>query len=185
MYLFLVPLLAGFAFNSTSAFTTFYSRHLGGRAGRLVCVLLRDVLGIPLWALGYFLAARVSASYLFAARLISSILACLLILAGAMIICTGLWSLRGRAALPSVQDTLVTDGLYAHIRHPLYTGMSLELGGLFLLLPTLPVLIACLLGVLWIFFQARLEERDLVQRLPAYTDYMQRVPRFLPRLWHG
>jgi hypothetical protein len=30
--------------------------------------------------------------------------------------------------------------------------------------------------------QARLEEVDLVQRLPAYREYMEEVPRLIPRL---
>ena len=72
-------------------------------------------------------------------------------------------------------------GLYAHIRHPLYSGMILELVGLFLWIPTLTVLMACMLGVVWVMIQARLEEMDLVKRLPAYREYMQRVPRFMPK----
>lgn len=31
--------------------------------------------------------------------------------------------------------------------------------------------------------QTRLEEIDLLQRMPNYRDYMNAVPRFLPRLW--
>jgi protein-S-isoprenylcysteine O-methyltransferase Ste14 len=80
-----------------------------------------------------------------------------------------------------MQDTLVTHGIYAHIRHPLYSGMLLELAGLLLWIPRVTVLIACLLGWLWVIVQARLEEMDLQQRLPAYREYMQRVPRFIPR----
>ena len=41
-------------------------------------------------------------------------------------------------------------------------------------------MVACLLGILWIIIQARLEELDLIQRIPAYKDYMQRVPCFIP-----
>jgi protein-S-isoprenylcysteine O-methyltransferase Ste14 len=76
----------------------------------------------------------------------------------------------------------VVQGLYTYIRHPLYSGMILELTGLFLWIPTLSVLVACILGVVWVMLQARLEEMDLVERLPAYKDYMQRVPHFMPRL---
>jgi protein-S-isoprenylcysteine O-methyltransferase Ste14 len=34
----------------------------------------------------------------------------------------------------------------------------------------------------WLIAQARLEELDLVKRLPAYREYMEQVPRFVPRL---
>jgi protein-S-isoprenylcysteine O-methyltransferase Ste14 len=90
-------------------------------------------------------------------------------------------SLRWRAVAPSVQDTLEVQGLYAHIRHPLYSGMILELIGLFLWVPTLSVLVACILGVMWVMVQARLEEMDLVERLPTYQEYKRRVPRFVPK----
>jgi protein-S-isoprenylcysteine O-methyltransferase Ste14 len=178
---FVIPLLIGFAFNSLSAFTAFYSNRLGIRAGRRVCFILRNILGIPLWAIGYALAILTKAAYIFVPTILSGSLAWLLILAGVILIIVGLLSLRWRAVIPSVNDTLIVTGLYAHIRHPLYSGMLLELAGLFFWCPTLPVFVACMIGVLWVFLQTRLEEWDLVQRLPAYQEYMQRVPRFLPR----
>jgi protein-S-isoprenylcysteine O-methyltransferase Ste14 len=182
MYEFLAPLLLGFAFNSASAFTTFFSQRLGERSGRVVCIILRDVLGIPLWAIGYFLAARTSSPLLFNLGALSSSISWVFILVGVAIIITGLMTLRWRAAAPSVKDTLVEQGVYAHIRHPLYSGMILELIGLFLWLPTIPVLVACILGIIWVMVQARLEEIDLVKRLPKYKDYMLKVPRFVPKI---
>jgi protein-S-isoprenylcysteine O-methyltransferase Ste14 len=181
MPLFLVPLLFGFIFNSASAFTTFYSHHFGERGGRLVSIALRDVLGIPVWSIGYAMAALATSTNLFRPNIIASTLEWLLILAGIAIIIAGLVSIRWRAAAPSVQDTLVVNGIYAHIRHPLYSGMILELTGLFLWISTLSILGACVLGIMWVMIQARLEENDLVERLPDYKDYMQRVPRFVPR----
>lgn len=80
-----------------------------------------------------------------------------------------------------MRDTLVSHGLYAYIRHPLYSGMILQLVGLFLWVPTLPISIACFLGVVWVVLQARLEELDLVERIPTYSEYMQRVPPFVPK----
>ena len=52
MYVFLIPLLLGFALNSASAFTAAYSRRWGEWRGQLASVLLRDVLGIPMWVVG-------------------------------------------------------------------------------------------------------------------------------------
>jgi protein-S-isoprenylcysteine O-methyltransferase Ste14 len=181
VFLFLIPLLLGFMFNSASAFTTFYSRQWGERGGRLVSIILRDVAGIPLWAIGYIMAARATPTLFFNPVFISSTMGWLLILVGGMTIIVGMLSLRWRAAAPSIQDTLVVHGVYAHIRHPLYSGMILELAGLFLLIPSITVLSGCILGVLWVMVQARLEEKDLVQRLPAYREYMQSVPRFVPK----
>jgi protein-S-isoprenylcysteine O-methyltransferase Ste14 len=140
------------------------------------------VLGIPLWALGYIMAARTPSVFVFNPGALSSTISWIFILAGAAIIITGLMTLRWRAAAPSVKDTLVDQGLYAHIRHPLYTGMMLELTGLFLWLPILSILVACLLGVIWVMVQTRLEETDLVKRLPEYKEYMLEVPRFVPKI---
>jgi len=182
VFYFLIPLLLGFTFNAASAFTTIYSRWFGVSGGRLACIILRDVLGIPVWLVGYAMAVREASSLLFEPSIFTSLLAWLFILAGAVIILAGLMSLRWRAAAPSMQDTFVIHGIYAYIRHPLYSGMILELLGLFLWIPTVTVFTACLLGWLWVMVQARLEEMDLVQRLPAYKDYMQQVPRFLPKV---
>jgi protein-S-isoprenylcysteine O-methyltransferase Ste14 len=182
MYQFLVPLLLGFAFNSASAFTTLFSHQLGERGGRVVCIILRDVLGIPLWVIGYAMAARTPSTLLFNPGSLSSTISWILILAGVSIIITGLMKLRWRAAAPSIKDMLVEQGVYAHIRHPLYSGMMLELIGLFLWLPTISVLVACLLGVIWVMIEARLEEIDLVKRIPEYKEYMLKVPRFVPKI---
>ena len=83
---------------------------------------------------------------------------------------------------PSARDSLVQEGLYARVRHPIHSGVFLELIGLFLLRPTRVVTLACAAGIAWVIIQTRFEEFDLLQRLPDYRPYMARVPRFLPRL---
>ena len=181
-FLFLVPLLIGFGFNSASAFTTYLSDRFGERGGRLACIILRDVVGIPVWATGYGMAVATNSPNLFSTSLFTAVFSGLLMAGGVGIIITGMLSLRGRAAAPSINDTLVVSGIYAHIRHPLYTGMLLELVGLFAWVPSHSVLAACTLGVAWVMLQARLEELDLQKRLPAYKEYIQRVPRFIPKL---
>jgi protein-S-isoprenylcysteine O-methyltransferase Ste14 len=181
MFWFLVPLLTGFFFNCASAFTYYYSRLLGERRGRITCVVLRDVLGIPVWVIGYVMAVRTPSAYLYNPTFLTSVLAWVLILAGGVVILLGLKALKWRAAAPSSQDTLVVQGVYAQIRHPLYSGMILELTGLFFYIPSITVLVACVLGLLWVMIEARLEEMDLVQRMAGYREYMQQVPRFVPK----
>jgi protein-S-isoprenylcysteine O-methyltransferase Ste14 len=90
-------------------------------------------------------------------------------------------SIRGRAAKPSIADALVEHGVYGHIRHPIYAGLLLEFAALILVKPRRTVALACGLGILWALLQARLEEVDLLQRMPAYRRYLARVPRFMPR----
>jgi protein-S-isoprenylcysteine O-methyltransferase Ste14 len=182
---FLIPLLLGFTLTSVSAFTTAYTRRWGERSGRLVTLILRMVLGMPLWVVGLGLTVRTPSPSLLASTRVTEVLGWLVIAAGCTIILLALVSLRWQAAAPSTHDTLVQHGLYAHVRHPLYTGMLLEFSGLALLVPTQAVMLACILGIGWVFVQARLEEFDLLQRLPAYREYMDRVPRFLPCLSEG
>jgi len=76
----------------------------------------------------------------------------------------------------------VHDGLYAYVRHPIYSGGMLIAAGLALLKPISTVVLACAFGYVWLIIQARLEEIDLVQRLPEYRQYMQQAPRFIPRI---
>ncbi len=180
MGLFLIPLLLGFVINGASAFTTAFSRRWGEQRGSAVTLILRVGLGMPLWIVGLALAMRAPAPALAATGGIADVLAWSLILAGSGVMTAALFSLRMRAALPSTHDQLAETGLYAHVRHPLYSGMLFVFMGLALYRPTLPAGLACFLGLLWIHVQARLEEYDLTQRLPGYADYMRRVPRFWP-----
>jgi len=68
------------------------------------------------------------------------------------------------------------------VRHPIYSGGMLIAVGLALLKPTSTVVLACAFGFVWLIIQARLEEIDLLQRLPGYPEYMKEVPRFIPRM---
>jgi protein-S-isoprenylcysteine O-methyltransferase Ste14 len=182
MYFFLVPLLVGFASSSASTFTAAYSARLGGRRGQLVSLLLRDVLGIPVWFLGLALAVRASASRLAATNAVSDVFSWFLLAAGS---CLQVWAIvfiRVRALAPTNRDSLVRQGPYARFRHPIYTGLLCQLAGLAIYVPTLPMILACLVFIGWIFLQAPLEEHDLLQRVPGYGEYMQQVPPFFPRL---
>jgi len=179
---FLIPLLAGFGFDAASAFTAAYCRRWGARRGQLVTAILRNVLGIPLWVIGLGFAVRAPSPALFTPDLHLLTAAWLLLALGSAVQMMALVVLRRRAAAPSTRDTLARHGLYAHLRHPIYAGLLLEFPALVLVKPTQTVAIACALGVAWVFLQAKLEELDLLQRLPPYREYMAEVPRFLPRL---
>jgi protein-S-isoprenylcysteine O-methyltransferase Ste14 len=81
-------------------------------------------------------------------------------------------------------DDLVTDGLFAHCRNPLYVGNVLILAGLFFVHGS-PWVIGLGLGFfLYAYLAITLaEEEFLAGRFgAAYADYVRRVPRFLPRL---
>ncbi len=178
----LIPLVLGFGINAASAFTTVYSRWWGDRGGKLATVLLRDILGIPLWVIGLVLAVRAPSPLLFQPSAVTRVVSWVLLGLGAVLQILALAALRQKAAAPSVHDTLVRHGPYGHIRHPIYAGVLLQFLAIVLVQPRLASLIACAIGTGWAVLQARLEELDLLQRLPEYRDYMAKVPRFLPSL---
>ena len=80
---------------------------------------------------------------------------------------------------------MFTGGLYAHVRHPRYTGMFCAVVGAALLGGTLRLW--AILAIWWVLalIVIRLEERELAARFgPAYVAYRKRVPAFLPfRMW--
>lgn len=79
-----------------------------------------------------------------------------------------------------LQDhSLVAEGLYRHIRHPIYLGDLLLVTGLELALNSWLVLLALPLAV-YIRRKAIEEERALERRLPGYSAYLVSSGRFLP-----
>lgn len=180
MFWFLIPLIFGFTSNAASAFTSYYSEKLGKSEGTLVTIILRDIIGIPVWAIGFILAIRESGEFLYERTLLIQIIGWLIFCIGGMIIIIALISIRIKAAAPSAGDKLVRKGIYSIVRHPIHCGTFLEFVGLFILWPSLQNGIACILGVLWISIQTRFEEKDLIKRIPEYRDYMNQVPRFIP-----
>jgi protein-S-isoprenylcysteine O-methyltransferase Ste14 len=86
---------------------------------------------------------------------------------------------------PSARAVLRTDGPYARMRHPIYTGLLLGAGGVAVLRARPePLLSAALLAGL-LNVKAAYEERLLLARFgPAYEAYAGRAPRFVPRVPH-
>lgn len=176
-------IVIGFALVGASAFTALYSRWWGERGGQMATIVLRNLLGIPLWFTGFVLAWLAPSPFLFNPYKLVTFIGWSLIVAGSIPVIWGHIELGWRTHMPSVKDTLVQHGLYAYVRHPIYAGGMLILAGLVLIRPTLAFVLACVLGIVWLIVQTRLEEIDLLQRMPDYKEYMKQVPRFVPRLW--
>ena len=79
---------------------------------------------------------------------------------------------------PLARAELVTTGAYAHLRHPIYAGVVLLLTGYTLVWSnwTLALLVGWI-ALVYFGAKARAEEKWLVERFPAYKDYMRRVHR--------
>jgi len=79
---------------------------------------------------------------------------------------------------------VISSGPYAFVRHPMYSGIMLYFLGIPLLLGSWwGVAIAPVFAILFAI-RARIEERALVEGLPDYADYAERVRyRLVPGLW--
>ena len=100
---------------------------------------------------------------------------------GAFMIVWGIRSL-GRSLTPGIEPLphaeLVTTGAYAHVRHPIYTGVVLSLSGYTLAWSnwTLALMVG-LLALQYFQAKARAEEKWLLKRFQPYQTYMRQVPR--------
>ena len=91
---------------------------------------------------------------------------------------------RNRTPFPQPRDgsELVQHGIYARVRHPLYTSVMLASLGWALIWQSGPAFVLSLMLIPFFHAKARREERWLSERFSGYADYEKRVPRFLPRL---
>jgi protein-S-isoprenylcysteine O-methyltransferase Ste14 len=104
----------------------------------------------------------------------------------------GVFGLAGVAVLgrnrtpfpqPRVNSEFVQSGIYARVRHPLYTSVMLASLGWAFIWQSWPALVVALVLIPFFVAKARREERWLREKFPAYADYEKRVPRFVPRFW--
>jgi protein-S-isoprenylcysteine O-methyltransferase Ste14 len=76
---------------------------------------------------------------------------------------------------------LITDGIYARLRHPRYTQVAVALLGGALLMNYLAAYVTCAAGLVALRLIVPIEERELRQRFgQAYDEYCARTPRFIP-----
>ena len=78
---------------------------------------------------------------------------------------------------------LVTEGIYAYIRHPQYTGFFLITFGMMLEWATIPLIGLYILLVVLYVRMAKREEKDMVEEFgQEYEAYRKRTKMFIPGL---
>jgi protein-S-isoprenylcysteine O-methyltransferase Ste14 len=108
----------------------------------------------------------------------------------------GVKSLRGRGqpveerpgdpSLLAFEKTtaLVTSGIYAYVRHPLYSSLLLLAWGIFFKAPSLPGGTLALVATTFLIATAQADERECARFFGLqYRDYMQKTKRFIPFLF--
>ncbi len=82
------------------------------------------------------------------------------------------------------KEKLITSGILAKIRHPLYSATFLIAAGIFFIIPSVPVMISVICVVVYTFIGVRLEEHKLILQFgQSYLDYKKQVPMLIPRLF--
>lgn len=112
-----------------------------------------------------------------------AILGMALVIAGLaiLLICQYQLGRSYRLNLPNKTTQLVTTGLYAISRNPLYIGLYMAMFGIFFMLPNWIYLVCLLFFILNYHFKITLlEEKYLLQQFgEEYQDYCARVRRYL------
>lgn len=87
------------------------------------------------------------------------------------------------AVIPTQTTPLVTTGIYALVRHPIYSlSMFLMISSL-VVVPTLPMSVIAVSHLIFLMIKVRNEEKFLrAVHGPLYVDYCRSTGRFLPRL---
>ena len=84
--------------------------------------------------------------------------------------------------LATKEDRLATDGLYAVVRHPQYTGIFLAVVGQLIHWPTIPTLVLFPVIVGAYYRLAKREEREMLEKYGRqYAMYQQQIPMFVPK----
>jgi protein-S-isoprenylcysteine O-methyltransferase Ste14 len=143
------------------------------------------------WVLGQFVigAAILAAPFVsrvelpFALRLFGVVL----MLAGAGLIALGIIGLgKNLTPFPRPRDgdhALVTTGVYAIVRHPIYSGFAFGALGWSLWWGSVLGVLLSLVLLLWFDLKARREEQWLAERYPEYKTYQTRVRKLIPFLY--
>ncbi len=112
------------------------------------------------------------------AHLVAMVIGYAIVFSGATLVADGWRRIhRGRR-----EDRLVTDGVYARMRHPQYTGLFLIVFGEGVVhWPTIVSVAAFPIIVIAYTVLARKEERQMQEQFgDEYREYQRRVPMFIP-----
>ncbi|SRR5579871_1621942 len=79
---------------------------------------------------------------------------------------------------------MFSSGLYAHVRHPRYSGMFCAVAGAAFIAGTRALWIVLAIWLPFALIAIRLEEKELAIRFgSSYEAYRQNVPAFVPMMW--
>lgn len=83
---------------------------------------------------------------------------------------------------PSPRNKLITHGIFAYSRHPIYTGILILLLGLCLITGGVSRFILLIAAIILFHKKAAYEENQLMKIYPEYKMYKNKTGKFLPGL---
>ena len=95
-----------------------------------------------------------------------------LVILGVIIFLTALFTIK---TLETYDGSLITNGIYSKIRHPMYFGFLLWLIGLPIFYGATYSFILSIPFIINVFFWRYLEELELEKRFPDYTSYKKKT----------
>jgi protein-S-isoprenylcysteine O-methyltransferase Ste14 len=94
------------------------------------------------------------------------------------------WARMGKdwsMAITKDRGEMITDGLFSHVRHPIYALSMLLMVCSAIIVATVPMLIVAVVHIVLMNLKARNEERHmLAMHGEGYRQYLRRTGRFLP-----
>ena len=109
----------------------------------------------------------------------------LALVVGAVLIFCALYDLRSNFAIspqPNASSVLITGGIYRFIRHPLYLGFFILVGGICLARGSLLHVLPAFFTISSTVILANIEEAYLIRKFDEYQLYAQETGKFVPRL---
>ncbi len=99
----------------------------------------------------------------------------------------GLWAITHNRPgnfniVPELKEgcTLVTEGIYRYIRHPMYTSVLLMMLGVFFFRPDIITFLMWVALITVLYLKAYREEKLWIQHDPCYETYKKETRSFIP-----
>lgn len=103
---------------------------------------------------------------------------------GALLVLIALWQLRMNLSpfpSPKKEAQLITGGVFAFARHPIYSGLMFMVFGISIWLGSGYKLAVSLLLLVLFHLKSRYEEQRLTEAFPDYPVYKRNTGRFFPK----
>lgn len=166
----------------------------GGALIAFIVALFTEMYGFPLtiYLLSHWLGLKIPLDHV-SGHLLGDLISSLglgngwavVMIGSNVLLALGIWLIMaGWEQVYQSKGEMVTDGLYARMRHPQYTGIFVVTLAFMIQWPTLTTLILWPFVLGMYYRLARREEQDAIKEFgDAYRRYMAHTPMFIPRLF--